>query len=188
MLRPLISLKARALRYLSMREHSRIELSRKLQRYAQESDDVTALLDWLEEARFLSQERFSESLIHRRSARFGNNRIVSELHSHGIQGEALGRVKAALQGDEVQRARSVLLKKFANSATDAADRAKRMRFLQQRGFSHAAIRAAMDHPDTGEMEADENAIHTAIERDGPDVGNSGGFADFTDTDWDGADH
>ena len=58
-----ISLKARALRYLSAREHSRQELGRKLARYAQEGDDVEALLDTLEAAKFLSQSRFSESLV-----------------------------------------------------------------------------------------------------------------------------
>lgn len=143
MSRPAISLKARALRYLSMREHSRLELSRKLQRYAIDGDDVEALLDWLENAKFLSQSRFAESLIHRRAARFGNNRILQELQSHGIQGETLIGMKAALQADEVRRAREVWLSKFGAPAIDAAGRAKQMRFMMQRGFSHGAIRAAM---------------------------------------------
>ena len=82
--RPPLSLKGRALRYLSQREHSRLELSRKLARYAEDTDDVDALLDLLEKNNWLSQERFSESLIHRRSARFGNARIMAELQSHGV--------------------------------------------------------------------------------------------------------
>lgn len=138
-----VSLKARALRYLSMREHSRLELARKLQRHAQEGEDVEALLDWLENAKFLSQVRFSESLIHRRAARFGNNRIVSELQSHGIQGEALSDLKGRLQVDEVARAREVWLRKFGTPPADAVERGKQMRFMQQRGFSHKAIQAAM---------------------------------------------
>lgn len=138
-----VSLKARALRFLSMREHSRLELARKLQRHAQEGDDVDALLDWLENAKFLSQARFSESLIHRRAARFGNNRIVSELQSHGIQGEALSDLKGRLQVDELARAREVWLRKFGAPPADAAARGKQMRFMQQRGFSHKAIQAAM---------------------------------------------
>ena len=89
MAKPHVSLKARALRYLSMREHSRQELARKLARYAQEDDDVNALLDALEAARFLSEERFSESLIRRRAARFGNSRILSELKSLGIDPSTL---------------------------------------------------------------------------------------------------
>ncbi len=143
MARPVVSLKARALRFLSMREHSRLELARKLQRHVQDGDDVEALLDWLENAKFLSQARFSESLIHRRAARYGNSRIVSELQSHGIQGDALTELKGRLQVDEVARARDVWLKKFGTPAADASERGKQMRFLQQRGFSHKAIESVM---------------------------------------------
>jgi len=141
--RPQLSLKARALKYLSSREHSRLELARKLSPYAQDDDDIEALLDWLQESKFLSQERFSESLVHRRSARYGNNRILSELQSHGINGEALGEVKLELTQGEVERAREVLRRKYAEPPEDAVARAKCMRFLQQRGFSHRAIQAAV---------------------------------------------
>jgi regulatory protein len=138
-----MSLKARALKYLSAREHSRLELTRKLSRYAQEGDDVEALLDALEAAKLLSQSRFSESLINRRAARFGNSRILSELQSHGIDGEALHDLKSGLEQDETSRAREVWRKKFGSPPVDAAERAKQMRFLQQRGFSHKAIQAVM---------------------------------------------
>lgn len=138
-----MSLKARALKYLSAREHSRLELGRKLSRYAQEGDDVEALLDWLEAARFLSQSRFSESLVHRRASRFGNSRILSELQMHGIDGEDLTDIRSSLSLDEAARACEVWRRKFKHAPADAAERAKQMRFLQQRGFSHSAIQAAM---------------------------------------------
>ena len=138
-----LSLKARALRYLSAREHSRQELERKLARYAQEGDDVDALLDLLEHAKLLSQERFSEALVHRRSARFGNSRILSELGSHGIKGETLTGIKDDLAKDEAARAREVWRKKFGRQALDAAERGKQIRFLSQRGFSQTSIQAAM---------------------------------------------
>ena len=138
-----ISLKARALRYLSMREHSRLELGRKLARHAQEGDDIEALLDTLEAANWLSQERFSEALIHRRAARFGNSRIVAELQSHGVSGEALQELKAGLAQDENARAREVWRRKFGSVAVDAAERGKQIRFLMQRGFSQRAVQAAV---------------------------------------------
>jgi regulatory protein len=138
-----MSLKARALKYLSAREHSRLELGRKLSRYAQEGDDIEALLDSLEAAKLLSQSRFSESLVHRRASRFGNHRILSELQTHGIDGDALGEIKVTLAQDEASRAREVWRRKFGRPPADAAERAKQMRFLQQRGFSHGAIQAAM---------------------------------------------
>jgi len=140
---PQLSLKGRALRYLSMREHSRLELGRKLSRYAEEGDDVEALLDFLEKNNWLSQERFSESLIHRRAARFGNSRIVAELQSHGVVGEALAELKLGLADSETARACEIWQRKFGTVAADPAERNKQMRFLMQRGFSQKAVRAAL---------------------------------------------
>lgn len=137
------SLKARALRFLSIREHSRLELGRKLSKYAEQGDDVGALLDFLEKNNWLSQERFSESLIHRRGARYGNSRIVAELQSHGVDGEALRELKSGLANTEVERACEVWRRKFGEVAADAEGRSKQMRFLMQRGFSQKAVRAAM---------------------------------------------
>ncbi|UTY57689.1 recombination regulator RecX [Massilia sp. erpn] len=141
---PPISLKARALRLLSTREHSRLELGRKLARYAEAGEEeVEALLNWLEQNKWLSQERFSESLIHRRAARYGNSRIVAELQSHGIGGEALQELKAGLAEDEVARCCEVWRRKFGEVAEDAEGRSKQMRFLIGRGFSQRAVKAAM---------------------------------------------
>lgn len=150
MAKPRISLKARALRYLSAREHSRLELARKLGCYAEEGDDIEQLLDWLEASKFLSESRFSESLINRRIGRFGNSRIMLELQSHGVDGDALQDIKQSLSQSEAQRARDVWQRKFGTPPTDAAERAKQMRFLLQRGFSHRAIQAAMSERDLGE--------------------------------------
>jgi regulatory protein len=148
---PQPSLKARALRYLSTREHSRLELGRKLARYAEEGDDVDALLDFLEKNNWLSQERFAESLIHRRAARYGNSRVVAELQSHGVNGEALTELKSGLADSETTRACEVWRRKFGAVATDAAGRSKQMRFLLQRGFSQRAVRVAMQ----GQVEDDD---------------------------------
>ena len=144
MTRLTVSLKARALRYLSAREHSRLELKRKLVRYALETDDVEQLLDTLAAANWLSQERFCDSLINRRAKNFGNSRILSELQSHGVSSIVLAEVKAGLIGGEVARACEVWQRKFGVPGIDPQARAKQMRFMLQRGFSHKAIRAAMN--------------------------------------------
>lgn len=148
-----MSLKARALKYLSAREHSRLELARKLARHAQEGDDVDALLDALQAANLLSEQRFSESLVRRRAERFGNSRILSELQSHGIDAEAVASVRAALSDDEPARAKAVWARKFGEIPADATERARQMRFLQQRGFSTRAIRAALRGSDDESDEA-----------------------------------
>ncbi|MGZ3183377.1 MAG: recombination regulator RecX [Telluria sp.] len=138
-----LSLKARALRYLSQREHSRLELGRKLAKYAEDGDDVEALLDFLEKQKWLSQERFGESLVHRKSARFGNSRILAELQQHGVGGAALDAIKSGLAEDETARCCAVWQRKFGTVAADPAERARQTRFLLQRGFSQQAIKVAM---------------------------------------------
>ena len=143
MIKPKISLKARALRFLSMREHSRIELSRKLSPYVQEGEDLELILDWLESGKYLSDQRFSESLAHRRQGRFGNQKIFSELQSHQLKDINIDELKAELQQSEGQRAIEVLHRKFPQCAQDALGKAKQMRFLAQRGFSSSAIHIAM---------------------------------------------
>ena len=139
MARPRISLKARALRYLSAREHSRLELARKLTRHIQEGDDLDQLLDWLVAQKFLSDARFAESLVNRRAARFGSSRILSELQSHGLDDEDVSPLRISLLEDENERAFQVWEKKFGVAAASHEERAKQMRFLQQRGFSNSAI-------------------------------------------------
>ncbi len=141
--RPKLSLKARALRYLAAREHSRLELGRKLARHAEEGEDIAAVLDWLQAQNFLSEARFAESLVNRRAARFGSSRILSELQSHHIDETTVAGLKLGLAAGEGERAWEVLRRKFSSPAADAQEAARQMRFLQQRGFSHDAIRSVM---------------------------------------------
>jgi regulatory protein len=149
---PVLSLKGRALRYLSQREHSRFELRRKLSKYAEEGDDVDALLDFLEKNNWLSQERFAESLVNRKASRYGDSRVMAELKSHGLTSEALVDIEAGLSDSETARAVEIWQRKFGTVAEDAAARAKQMRFLLQRGFSQRAARAAMQGtPDDDEF-------------------------------------
>jgi regulatory protein len=162
---PPLSLKARALQWLAQREHSRLELRRKLLRLArqraadaaaaaggaQDGDsqggpdpqaEVDALLDWLHAHRYLSDARFVESRVNARSARHGNLRIRQELGQLGavLDSDTAERLKVS----EPARARAVWLRKYGSSpASSAPDRARQMRFLAGRGFSADAIRHAV---------------------------------------------
>ncbi|WMW81640.1 recombination regulator RecX [Undibacterium cyanobacteriorum] len=141
--KPPLSLKGRALRYLSMREHSRVELARKLTPYVQEGDDLEEVLNFLERAKYLSNQRFSESLANRRQSRFGNQRIMAELHAHDLSTDDIAEVKERLQETEIERATEVLHKKFPTAPQDHEAKAKQMKFLMQRGFSSRAVQQAM---------------------------------------------
>ncbi len=104
-----ISLKGRAIGYLSRREHSRLELQRKLAPYI-DADDPEALkrvLDELEREGWLSDTRFAQSLVHRRAGRLGARRVLQELRQHGVADDTLAEVGDTLRDSECQRARDV---------------------------------------------------------------------------------
>ncbi len=100
--------------------------------------EVEATLDWLEANRYLSQERFVESRVQARAARFGNLRIRQELKQHAV---ALSPEAAqALNASELDRARAVWSRRFQGAPASAAERARQYRFLAGRGFSPDVIR------------------------------------------------
>ena len=136
---PPLSLRGRALGYLSRREHSRTELSRKLTPHLDEGDSLDTLLDALEREGWLSNERFVESVVHRRGTRLGTSRIVHELKRNGIDETLIQDAGAELNKTELARAREVWSKKFGNPPTTPAERAKQARFLATRGFNGGTI-------------------------------------------------
>ncbi len=137
--RPARTLKGRALGYLSRREYSRAELARKLKPFVEETDSLDTVLDALEAENWLSDSRFAESLIHRRSSRLGASRIVGELKQHAVDQTLVEEASAQLRETELARAQAVWRKKFGQLPETAADRAKQARFLASRGFSGATI-------------------------------------------------
>ena len=135
-----ISLKGRALRLLSGREHSRAELEKKLRAHEETPGELAQALDELQAKGFINEQRVVESVIHRRAARLGAGRVKQELQAKGISAEAVAEAVQTLRSTELQRAREVWRKKFGEPVTDAAGRAKQMRFLASRGFGAEAIR------------------------------------------------
>jgi regulatory protein len=114
------SLKGRALRLLSSREHSRAELERKLRSFEQEPGTLAQALDELQAKGFISEQRVLESVIHRRAARLGTARIRQELQGKGLAPQLVLDAVATLQATEEARACEVWRKKFGTPATDAA--------------------------------------------------------------------
>ncbi|MGF6773093.1 regulatory protein [Paraburkholderia sp. GAS199] len=137
--RPARSLKGRALGYLSRREYSRSELARKLKPFVEENDSLDTLLETLQAENWLSDSRFTESLLHRRSSRLGASRIVGELKQHAVDPSLVEEASAQLRETELARAHAVWNRKFGKLPETPADRAKQARFLASRGFSGATI-------------------------------------------------
>ena len=141
--RPQLSLKGRALRYLSQREHSRAELQRKLARHAEEPAEVTRVLDELEQRGFIDHQRVADSVVHRKAGRLGALRIRQELRAKGIEPALVATALETIRATELERARDVWRRKFGAVAMDAGGRARQARFLAARGFDAEVIRAVV---------------------------------------------
>jgi regulatory protein len=145
-------LKARALRLLMRRDHGREELVRQLTRHAESPEVLEALLDELVKKKLLSEDRVAESRAHTLSRKFGASRIQHDLRARGIADETIERVTQEAKATEVARASEIWKRKFREPATSQQERAKQMRFLAARGFSHATIKKVMSGESANEAE------------------------------------
>ena len=132
-----MSAKSVAVRLLSRREHSAFEIRDKLHKRDFDEAEIEQAIIELQQGDWLSDERFAEAYIRMRQLRgFGPIRISIELNERGVK-ESI--VEHYLQsGDESwqQTLEQQYQKKYRNrSIEDYNDKAKRIRFLQYRGFA-----------------------------------------------------
>jgi regulatory protein len=135
-----------AVALLARREHSRLELTRKLAAKGFPEDLIGATLDDLERSGALAAARFTESFIRARVAKGqGPARIRAELAERGIGGAAATDLLRDSGVDWQDAARVARVKRFgARAPRDFKERARQARFLEYRGFDSAQIRAALE--------------------------------------------
>ncbi|MBE7939445.1 MULTISPECIES: recombination regulator RecX [Ramlibacter] len=138
--RPALSLKGRALRYLSQREHSRAELERKLRSHEETPGELERVLDELAQRGFIDHGRVAESVLYRRAGKLGALRLRQELQAKGLEPAVVAQAMESLKGTELARAREVWARRFGTPASDAAERARQARFLAARGFDGEVVR------------------------------------------------
>ena len=132
-----MSAKSVAVRLLSRREHSAFEIRDKLRQRDFDELEIEQTIIELQQGGWLSDERFAEAYIRMRQLKgFGPIRISIELNERGVK-ESI--VDDFLQADDKvwqQILEQQYMKKYKNKPiADYNDRAKRIRFLQYRGFA-----------------------------------------------------
>lgn len=110
-------------------------MGRKLAPHAESKEQIDALLDELSKLKYLSEDRFIESVVHRKAGKFGNLRLKQELSQHQLDRIKVDEALRAAKETEFDRAKSVWLRKFDGPPQNIQDRAKQSRFLLARGFS-----------------------------------------------------
>lgn len=142
-----------AVRLLARREHSRRELSRKLAERGFDETGVEEALDRLEREGLQSDARFAEEHARARLAKgFGPRRVAAELGEHGVAAEH--RHWAELDPDaERARAAEALHKRFGTGPpVSRKDWARRMRFLEGRGFAPELCRPLVGGADPEDLD------------------------------------
>lgn len=148
-----LSVKGRALRYLAQREHSRLELERKLAPHVADlpdlpaHDQIAAALDELAAHGLLSEQRVADSVLSSQGPRFGSRRLKQTLQAKGLPADMVTQTLQQAKGTELERAREVWQRRFGSITTDPADRARQMRFLAGRGFDGDVIRRVVKAAD-----------------------------------------
>src|SRR5262249_53403887 len=112
------SLRARAMRFLARREHSRAELKRKLEPRVAEGEDLEMLLDDLTQRGWLSDSRYAEQSIRAKARRFGPLKLAHELRAKGVGEEAITIAFRAAGEDGVSSMRRVWSTRFKAAPRD----------------------------------------------------------------------
>lgn len=138
---PLKSAKHYAVKLLARREYSQLELTRKLQQRGCTQEIINAVLQWLTEKNLQSDTKFVEAYIAMRSRRgFGPLRISYELQQRGINKEIIASCLPRDLDYWSPLAIHACGKRLKSKlVTSTAERAKIIRFLQQRGFNMEQI-------------------------------------------------
>ncbi len=124
-----------AMDYLARREHTRVELQRKLAQKEYSAAEIDAALDQLHQQGLQCDRRFAEQYAYYRAKRgCGPLKIKVELKQHGVSSALIDDVMSMLDVDWQVLARTVFEKKFKTTANSLQEKAKQQRFMLQRGF------------------------------------------------------
>lgn len=135
-----------AVRLLATREHSRVELRRKLRTRGHPPEAVEQALARLGEYGYQSDARFAESFVRSRVDRGqGRLKIVAALRERGIDDGIASALLDLGEPEWCRLAAAALHKRFGDGPpADRAEWAKRARFLAGRGFTSDVVSRVLD--------------------------------------------
>lgn len=132
-----------ALRLLARREHSVVELKKKLVGKGWPENDVDQIIPALAEAGLQSDRRFAESFARQRAERcYGPRRIVAELAQRGIDSGAAYQAIESLEINFAELAADFYRRKYGKRRADPGfrERARRSQAMYRRGFESEHLR------------------------------------------------
>jgi regulatory protein len=143
--KPRRSAYAAALALLAAREHSKLQLTRKLVQREYSEEEISAALEALVNDGYLSDERAAAAKVASGLRRgHGPGRIRNDLREAGLSAGKQITADDGVEIDWVAHARALAERKFGGvPPADYSEWSKRARFLQARGYDSETIRKAL---------------------------------------------
>jgi regulatory protein len=133
-------LRQQAIKLLARREHTRVELARKLAGLGT-PEEIAAVLTDMEASQLQSDNRTAENYLRSNASRLGASRLRHTLKTRGVAPEMIEEQLAQADlPDEIERARAAWSRKFSAAPANPKEWARQARFLQSRGFASDVIR------------------------------------------------
>ncbi len=137
-----------ALRLVTHRARTEVELRRRLARNGFSPEAITATIERMHEWRYLDDEDFARRFVESREGHRPRSAsmIRRELVGKGVDAETAGQVRAEAEIDDESIARDLAHKWLSQHAREAEEvrRRKLIGFLQRRGFGWDVIRHVLD--------------------------------------------
>lgn len=139
------SAKESAMRLLSRRDHSEHELSQKLSLKGFDHAAIQTALSYCHQYGYLDDLRYALSVVRQGiNKNHGERKIRQLLQQNRVDEPLINRALAELDPDWFELAKQLAEKKFnQQTKLEPKERAKRVRFLQSRGFSFEQISYAL---------------------------------------------
>ena len=135
-----------ALKYLSRREYSARELSRKLRKKGHPALVCERVISHLVDRQLLSDRRYAEAYVYARMNKgFGPVRIRHALEEAGVEKDIIDDVMTREEFDWNEQLKCVLSRKFGDSRPGSyKEWVKRARYLNNKGFSSEQIQSVLE--------------------------------------------
>ena len=135
-----------ALGLLSRRDHSRLELGQKLRLRQFDNDLIELALEKLVEQQWLCDERFARIQVRQHVLKkHGPMRIRMELKRKGVDESVIEQALSEAETDWFELAKAGYESRFrGREIGDIKEKAKRVRYLQSRGFNGEQVRYALE--------------------------------------------
>jgi len=100
------------MRLVARREHTRLELTKKLVVRGFDPDDVDTLLNDFEEKSWLDERRYIDIFLRAKRCRYGILKLIRELEVRGISRDLIDEFRPRIQSGELNAAQGVWQKKI----------------------------------------------------------------------------